>query len=111
MKEAAEAFAPVLEAAAFAGPEIAVFSNVTGKRIQSGEEAKALALRQIREGVRWTDEEAAIAALNPDAVFETGPGKVLRGLWRDTGSAVPCYGAGTAEEIDKALDSLTRAEE
>jgi [acyl-carrier-protein] S-malonyltransferase len=101
MKEAADAFAPVLEAAAFADPEIAVFSNVTGKRIQSGTEAKALALRQICEGVRWTDEEAAIAALNPDAVFETGPGKVLQGLWRDTGSAVPCYGAGTVEEIDE----------
>ncbi|MDR2049551.1 MAG: ACP S-malonyltransferase, partial [Treponema sp.] len=101
MKEAADAFAAVLEAVTFNDPEIAVFSNVTGERIQSGKEAKALALRQIREGVRWTDEEAAIAALDPDAVFETGPGKVLQGLWRDSGSAVPCYGAGTAEEIER----------
>lgn len=106
MKEAAEAFAPVLEAAAFGDPEIAVFSNVTGKRIQSGSEAKALALRQIREGVRWTDEEAAIMALNPDAVLETGPGKVLQGLWRDTGSAIPCYGAGTAKEIDELCEPV-----
>jgi [acyl-carrier-protein] S-malonyltransferase len=101
MKEAADAFAPVLESVTFHDPRIAVFSNVTGKRIQSGNEAKALAPRQICEGVRWTEEEAAIAALNPDAVFETGPGKVLQGLWRDAGSAVPCYGAGTAEEVDE----------
>jgi [acyl-carrier-protein] S-malonyltransferase len=100
MREAADAFAPALESAPFHDPEIAVFSNVTGKRVGSGAEAKALALRQICEGVRWTDEEAAIAALNPDAVFETGPGKVLQGLWRDTGSPVPCYGAGTAEETE-----------
>jgi [acyl-carrier-protein] S-malonyltransferase len=100
MKEAADAFAPVLESVPFHDPRIAVFSNVTGKRVQSGAEAKALAPRQICEGVRWTDEEAAIAAMNPDAVFETGPGKVLQGLWRDAGSAVPCYGAGMAEEIE-----------
>jgi [acyl-carrier-protein] S-malonyltransferase len=101
MKEAVDAFAPVLESVNFHDPKIAVFSNVTGRRVESGAEAKALALRQICEGVRWTDEEAAIAALNPDAVFETGPGKVLQGLWRDAGIAVPCYGAGTAEEIEQ----------
>ncbi|MDR0402472.1 MAG: ACP S-malonyltransferase [Treponema sp.] len=101
MKEAADAFASVLEATPFRDPDAAFFSNVTGTRVSGGNEAKSLALRQICEGVRWTDEEAAIAALNPGAVFETGPGKVLRGLWRDSGSAVPCYGAGTAEEIQK----------
>ncbi|MDR1505585.1 MAG: ACP S-malonyltransferase [Treponema sp.] len=101
MKEAAEAFAPALEKVAFKDPEIALFSNVTGNRVQSGAEAKSLALRQICEGVRWTDEEAALAAFNPDAVFEAGPGKVLQGLWRDTGSKVPCRPAGTVDAINE----------
>ena len=99
MKEAADAFAHVLEKIQFNDPALPVFSNVTGKQIQSGAEAKTLALRQIVEGVRWTNEEAALAELKPDALFETGPGKVLQGLWRDTGSNVPCYAAGTAAEI------------
>lgn len=99
MKEAAGAFAPALEAVEFRDPAVPLFSNVTGARIKSGAEAKTLALRQIVEGVRWTDEEAALAALKPAALVETGPGKVLQGLWRDTESAVPVYGAGTAAEI------------
>jgi [acyl-carrier-protein] S-malonyltransferase len=99
MKEAAEAFAPALEKVTFNDPAIPLFSNVTGKIVASGAEAKSLALRQIVEGVRWTEEEAAMAALNPGAVLEAGPGKVLQGLWRDTGSEVPAFGAGTAEEI------------
>jgi len=101
MKEAAEAFAPALESVVFNDPVIPVFSNVTGKQLRTGAEAKALALRQIMEGVRWTSEEAALAALRPEAFLETGPGQVLQGLWRDTGSEIPCYAAGTAAEIDQ----------
>jgi [acyl-carrier-protein] S-malonyltransferase len=99
MKEAAEAFAPVLEQTTFADPALPLFSNVTGKRVYSGAEAKSLALRQIVERVRWTAEEASLAELKFDAVLETGPGSVLQGLWRDTGSEIPAYGAGTAKEI------------
>jgi len=101
MKEAAETFAQILDKVAFNNPEIPLFSNVTGKQIQSGEEAKALASRQIVESVRWTDEEASLALLQPQALLEAGPGKVLQGLWRDTGSEVPCYAAGTAVEINE----------
>jgi [acyl-carrier-protein] S-malonyltransferase len=101
MKEAADAFASTLEKVTFNDPSVLLFSNVTGKQIQSGAEAKALALRQMVEGVRWTDEEAALAGLKPKALLEVGPGKVLQGLWKDTGSEAPCYTAGTAAEINE----------
>jgi len=101
MQEAADAFASFLSGISFNDPALPVFSNVTGKRIQSGAEAKALALRQIVEAVRWTDEEAAIAELQPAVLLEAGPGKVLQGLWRDTESAIPCYAAGAAAEINE----------
>jgi [acyl-carrier-protein] S-malonyltransferase len=103
MAGAAEIFAPALKAAHFAEPQIPCFSNVSGKVISSGAEAKALALRQITEAVRWTREEAEIAALNIDAALETGPGKVLQGLWKDAafeGAAIPCYAAGTVYDIE-----------
>jgi [acyl-carrier-protein] S-malonyltransferase len=99
MAEAALAFAPALEAVPFKDPRIPCFSNVSGKLVSSGAEAKKLALAQITEPVRWTSEEEAVALLLIDAVFETGPGKVLQGLWRDSGSTVPCYAAGTATDI------------
>ncbi|MDR1802666.1 MAG: ACP S-malonyltransferase [Treponema sp.] len=101
MKEAAAEFDAHLDKVRFNDPAIPIFSNVTGKQMHSGEEAKALAHRHILEGVRWTDEEASIALLAPEALLEVGPGKVLQGLWKDTGSAIHCCGAGTAAEIEE----------
>jgi [acyl-carrier-protein] S-malonyltransferase len=103
MEESAKAFAPVLESAAFHDPVVPVYSNVTGKLISSGEEAKKLALLQITSPVRWVEEEAAIAqnAADIDGCLEVGPGKVLQGLWRDSGSEIPAFAAGTVEDIGK----------
>ena len=101
MKSAAEEFDITLEKVTFNDPVIPFFSNVTGKQVQSGKEAKLLAHRHILEGVRWTDEEAALAQLQPKLLLEVGPGKVLQGLWKDTGSSIPCYTAGTVAEINE----------
>jgi [acyl-carrier-protein] S-malonyltransferase len=112
MAGAAAAFAPVLEAAVFKDPVIPCYSNVSGGLLGSGAEAKALALRHITEPVRWTAEEAAIAGYGGiDAVLETGPGKALQGFWRDAGSGIPCYAAGTKEEIEKCYKSLLCTED
>jgi len=103
MADAVTAFAPVLESVTFRDPAIAVFSNVTGKKINSGGEAKKLALQQITSPVRWVEEEASIAAGGYEACLEVGPGKVLQGLWKDSspadGSGIPVFAAGTAEDI------------
>jgi len=101
MKEAADAFAPYLEKVHFSDPKIPIFSNVTGAQVLSGADAKALAVKQIVEPVRWTDEEALMVKFEPKELLETGPGKVLQGLWKDLGNSIPCYGAGTAAEIDE----------
>ncbi|MCL2270646.1 MAG: ACP S-malonyltransferase [Treponema sp.] len=102
LANAAEAFGPVLETVEFNDPAIPLYSNVTGKIVASGAEAKRLALQQITCPVRWADEEAAInAAGGFTACLEVGPGKVLQGLWKDSGSALPCYTAGTAAEINE----------
>jgi [acyl-carrier-protein] S-malonyltransferase len=102
LADAAEAFAPALESVQFSDPKIPLYSNVAGKRVASGAEAKKLALAQITSPVRWVDEEAAIiAAAGFAACLEVGPGKVLQGLWKDSGSELPCYAAGTVEDIGK----------
>ena len=101
MADSAEAFRPVLESVTFSNPSAALFSNVTGKQITSGEEARKLALQQITSPVRWVEEQASIAAFGAEALLETGPGKVLQGLWKDSGSELPVYPAGTAEDIGK----------
>jgi len=99
MAEAALEFEAGLEAVIFRDPVIPFFSNVTGKQIVSGEDAKKLALLQITSPVRWVDEEAAIAASGIEICLEAGPGKVLQGLWKDSGSEIPIFAAGTEEDI------------
>ena len=103
--DAANDFSPTLESVKFSDPTIAIFSNVTGKKINSGDEAKKLALQQITSPVRWVEEEASIAAGGYEACLEVGPGKVLQGLWKDSspadGSGIPVFAAGTAEDISK----------
>ena len=112
MEEARVEFQTVLETVAFSDPVIPVFSNVTGKRIESGAEAKKLAALHITHPVRWVDVEAAVAACGIDICFEAGPGKVLQGLWKDAsitgvnGNDIPVCAAGTIEDILQTGDLL-----
>jgi [acyl-carrier-protein] S-malonyltransferase len=107
IRDAAEQFLPVLESVMFRDPVIPLYSNVTGGVLNTGAEAKQRALEQITQPVRWLDEERAIAAQKGIAgVLETGPGTVLRGLWKDAGSPLPCESAGTIAAIDQLLRSL-----
>lgn len=100
MAEAADKFGPALESVSFSDPALPLFSNVTGGAVGSGAEARELALRQITSPVRWIAEEKGIAALGVEALLETGPGKALQGLWKDSGSELPVFAAGKLEDID-----------
>ncbi len=99
MAYARDGFADAVSGVEFKDPRIALFSNVTGKRLASGAEAKALAVAQIVSPVRWIDEEKAILAEKPVFCAETGPGTVLGGLWKAVGGEVPCYPFGTLDQI------------
>ena len=113
MEAAAAQFSGTLSAVTFHDAKIPFFSNVTGKEVRSGAELKTLALQQITAPVRWTAIEERLAALAGNAaadstgnaansavtLLETGPGRTLSGLWKDTGSVIPCYPAGTAADI------------
>jgi len=101
MTDALDAFVPALEAVVFKDPSITIYSNVTGQKISSGAEAKKLAVQQVTCPVRWVDEEAAVAACGAEVCLEVGPGKVLQGLWKDSGSSLPVFAAGTADDIAK----------
>jgi len=99
MQEAYEAFKEIVDATPFSDPKISLYSNVTGQKIHSGEEAKRYASLQIISPVRWIDEEANITADGFEQCLETGPGNVLTGLWKAFGSPIPCIAAGTLDAI------------
>jgi [acyl-carrier-protein] S-malonyltransferase len=101
LEEARAAFAAALAPIAFADPCLPLYSNVSGKRIASGAEAKQLCLRQIVSPVLWVEVERAILAGGCGRVLEVGPGTVLGGLWKALGSDVACQPAGKMEDIAK----------
>ena len=94
MRKAGEAFSLVLDGLVFNDPIIPLYSNVTGARIRSGEQARLCAVDHISNPVRWTAEEEAIASFmgeqNESQLIECGPGKVLTGLWTDSKLAGNC---------------------
>ena len=106
MKKAAQEFEVVLDTVAFNDPERTLFSNVTGKKITIGEEAKQLAVKHFTHPVLWTAEEKEIHDIftkNTDnLLLEVGPGSVLTGLWRDSGysESITCIPCGTLEMLN-----------
>jgi len=105
LEEARKGFEETLAGYTFRDPSKALYSNVTGGRVVSGAEAKKLAVAQVISPVRWTLEEQAILDEGYSRILETGPGKVLGGLWKSISSEQACLPCGTLEQIDAALQA------
>lgn len=90
MQEAADNFEKAISLVTFNDPKIALFSNVTGSLVSSGNEIKKNAVRHLTNPVLWTAEEDELSKMikadseNEWSVFEPGVGSVLTGLWKDT---------------------------
>lgn len=81
MYHAKEAFAKFIEDVEFNAPNIAVYTNVSGKRINSPQEIKTLLADQIVSSVRFEDCLRNMAnEFNPTVFYECGPGKTLAGF-------------------------------
>lgn len=111
MAKAGERFEKVLSQVQFNNPQKRLFSNVTGKEVKSGEEAKSLAIQHFTNPVCWVSEEKEIAQIidysNADCasnwnIFEVGPGSVLSGLWRDSeySQNISCSAVNTVETLN-----------
>lgn len=109
MQKAADEFAKAIAGVTFCDPaaDVLLFSNVTGERVTSGADAKKNAVLHLTNPVRWTTEEAALAAAmkadgsNEWELCETGVGKVLSGLWKDfaDGASWTCAPINSADGI------------
>lgn len=108
MQKAADEFEKVLADVEFADPKIHLFSNVTGKEVTKGADAKSSAVLHLTHPVLWTDEEAVLAniisvegGVESWSVIEPGPGKVLSGLWGQTefGASLAASPVNTNEAI------------
>lgn len=89
----------------FSDPRLPLFSNVTGKQIASGDEAKKLCLDHVISPVRWVDEERNLMEYGITRFIEAGPGAVLGGLMegllkKEPHEGVRVASAGTMESIE-----------
>lgn len=102
MREARRAFDEALKGFTFNDPRVPVYSNVTGRSIASGAEARELCGKQLVSLVRWVTVEERLLEDGFDRFLEAGPGTVLAGLLRALRPDVTCAPAGTLEAIQKA---------
>jgi len=104
MGQARAEFDAALAEVSFTDPKLPVYSNVTGRRILSGAEAKKLCGEQLVSTVRWVSVEEALRADGFGRFFEAGPGTVLTGLMRALAPEIRCVPAGTTETIAKVVE-------
>ncbi|MCK5202097.1 MAG: ACP S-malonyltransferase [Spirochaetales bacterium] len=101
LADAKKYFVEYLSGLEFKDPVIPMYSNVTGKRVGSGIEARELSGLQIISPVKWIDIETNILTEGFDSCIEVGPGKVLTGFWKSASKEISCLRTGTLEETDK----------
>jgi len=103
LREAEEAFAEYLADISFRKPVKPLYSNVTGASVSKPEDVRTNAVRQIVSPVRWTSEEGHISSGGFDLCVECGPGKVLGGLWKKSGSELPCISTNSLDAAEALL--------
>jgi [acyl-carrier-protein] S-malonyltransferase len=107
MKDAREKFSQILENCSFNDPVKPVYSNVTGKRIENGASARELCKEQITAPVRWTALEESLRDDGYHAMVESGPGKVLSGLWKSGPGTVLCLNTDSPENTLQTVQTIT----
>ncbi|MBN2619133.1 MAG: ACP S-malonyltransferase [Spirochaetales bacterium] len=92
-------FEKFLETIEFNDPIMPIYSNVTGDIIKTGTDAKKLCGEQIISPVRWIAIEEKIKETGFSIAYESGPGKVLTGLFSGLDKEFKAIPAGTIEDI------------
>lgn len=108
MESAVPTMKAALDRAALNDPAVPVLANTEGDYVKDAATIRDCLGRQITECVRWTEIMQTIAEADIEAVVEVGPGRVLCGLWRQSGADVPSYAAGTVEQAAQVVAELTR---
>jgi [acyl-carrier-protein] S-malonyltransferase len=89
MRPAAERLREALAPVAAGDLTFPVISNVEADFYPGKDRVKELLFRQVEHPVRWEESMRKMAAMEPELVLETGPGKVLSGLLRRISREVP----------------------
>ena len=107
MQTSQNEFASFLEDYTFSDAQIPLYLNVTGELEKEGNKIKQSAIKQLTQAVRWTSiMQKVVEDNNVDVALEVGPGKVLNGLWKNSGQSIDCHSLESYDEIQKFIEEL-----
>ena len=92
MQPAVERLSAALGKTAFRPPRIPVVSNVDARPHTDPDEIRGLLARQVVGVVEWNASMAYVLSTGVRAVWEVGPGRVLRGLMKRIDRSIACSG-------------------
>lgn len=107
MESARERLANALRDLVIREPICPIYLNVTARPTRDPEAIRAALLLQLTSPVRWAQSIRNMKADGAERFVEIGTGNVLIGLVRRIlGRDVPCFTAGSADDMDHALSEL-----
>lgn len=83
-----------------------LYSNVTGGILKTATDVRTNAILQISSPVQWVREESEIGRGRYELCIETGPGKVLTGLWKKSDQKIECTPTDSREKLDELIGEL-----
>lgn len=109
MKPAAERLEADLRATDFGPLRFPLITNVDAEAISSGEQARDALIRQVCMPVRWEDSIREMIADDARIFVETGPGRVLSGLLRQTDRSVRSFNVEDAASLHSTVEKVAKA--
>ncbi|MDR1305231.1 MAG: ACP S-malonyltransferase [Verrucomicrobiales bacterium] len=106
MLSAQEGLRPALDGVTVSASTVAVYSNVTGKRVIGNAEIKDTLLRQVTGSVRWQDCVEEMIRDGVTQFIELGPGKVLAGMCKRINPNIPVVSIGSLDELTAAAPTI-----
>jgi len=101
MNDAVEPMREKINTLNFNNPEIAFYSNFTGKKAETADEVRDSLVNQVNSPVKWID---IVNNIDRDfcgaEYYELGPGKVIQGLLKRINRKLPVKGVSVPEDIN-----------
>lgn len=110
MRPAAEQLAAVLDKTSIHDAEIPVVANVSGRPVTDQSEIRSSLVAQVAAPVLWEDSMRWMLEQGVDTFIEVGPGNVLTGLIKKINRRVLAVSIRDEETMQKALETLRRAD-
>ena len=83
-----------------------VVTNVDGRPINKGPDARDALIRQVSQPVRWLESVEFLATHGVQTFIEVGPGKVLSGLLRQINRELRCLNVEDESSLRAAREAL-----